>query len=122
MIRDFPGMWCHRKAVLSCGSLDRETPVPATGAHRPLHPSFGGHRQCLVGLSTAYLANTAVCLVVYAKAEGPFASRSGWLITMMIVWPMALDVVWTFSRSVSPTPAPPVAGQGVAAGLRATRE
>ncbi len=63
-------------------------------------------RACLVGLSTAYLANAALCLVVYSNAEGPVTSRSGWLITMIIVWPMALEVVWIFIQSLSPKSAP----------------
>jgi hypothetical protein len=63
-------------------------------------------RACLVGLSTAYLANAALCLVVYSDAEGPMASRSGWLITMMIVWPLALEVGWIFSQSLRPKSAP----------------
>lgn len=58
-------------------------------------------RACLVALSTAYLANAALCLVVYSNAEGPVTSRSGWLITMMIVWPMALEVGWIFSQSLT---------------------
>jgi hypothetical protein len=60
------------------------------------------NRACLVGLSTAYLANAALCLVVYSNAQGPFASRSGWLITMIIVWPMALEVMYIFIRSLRP--------------------
>jgi hypothetical protein len=63
-------------------------------------------RACLLGLSTAYLANAALCLVVYSNAEGPVTSRSGWLITMMIVWPMALEAAWIFSQSVRPRSAP----------------
>lgn len=63
-------------------------------------------RACLVGLSTAYLANAALCLVVYSDAEGSVVSRSGWIITMMIVWPMALEVAWVFSQSLRPRSAP----------------
>jgi len=59
---------------------------------------------CLVGLITAYLANAALCLVVYAGASGPFQSRSGWLITMVIVWPMALELVWIFIQSFKAKP------------------
>ena len=58
-------------------------------------------RACIVGLNTAFLANAALCLVVYSDAEGPVSSRSGWLITMLIVWPMALEVVWIFSQSLA---------------------
>src|SRR5271170_7389846 len=43
-------------------------------------------RACLVGLNTAYLANAALCLVVYSAATGTMWSRSGWLVTLVIVW------------------------------------
>lgn len=56
-------------------------------------------RACLVGLETAYLANAALCLVVYSEATGSLWSRLGWLLTMGIVWPMAAEVVWLLSRA-----------------------
>ena len=56
-------------------------------------------RACLVGLNTAYLANAALCLIVYSFATGPLYSRSGWLVTMIIVWPMALELVWLFIQT-----------------------
>ena len=56
-------------------------------------------RACLVGLNTAYLANAALCLIVYSSATGPISSRSGWLVTMVIVWPMVLEILWTFIQS-----------------------
>lgn len=56
-------------------------------------------RACLAGLDAAYLANAALCLVVYSAAKGPLSSRSGWLVTMVIVWPMFLELVWIFTRS-----------------------
>jgi len=56
-------------------------------------------RACLVGLNTAYLANAALCLVVYGPMPGAARSRSGWIVTMVIVWPMLLELVWTFVRS-----------------------
>jgi hypothetical protein len=67
-------------------------------------------RACLVGLSTAFLANAALCLVVYSAAPGTLLSRSGWLVTVVIVWPMLLELVWIFtqtpktqaSRNISP--------------------
>jgi hypothetical protein len=73
--------------------------------------SIAPTRACLVGLSTAYLANAALCLVVYSNAEGPLTTRSGWLITMTIVWPMALEVGWILSQRVGPKPEPPLSGQ-----------
>lgn len=51
---------------------------------------------CLTALMTAYLANAALCLVVYSDATGGLGSRSGWLITMVIIWPMALELIWTY--------------------------
>jgi hypothetical protein len=56
-------------------------------------------RACLIGLDTAYLANASLCLVVYSNAEGPLTTRSGWVITMIVVWPIALEVIWIFIRT-----------------------
>jgi hypothetical protein len=57
-------------------------------------------RACLLGLDTAYLANAALCLVVYSEATGSLGSRSGWLVTMLIVWPMLFELFWLFSRAL----------------------
>lgn len=54
------------------------------------------HRACVTALVTAYLANAALCLVVYSDATGPVHSKLGWLITMIIVWPMALELIWMY--------------------------
>jgi hypothetical protein len=54
---------------------------------------------CLAGLYTAYLANAAFCLVVYAPMPGTAGSRSGSITTLVIVWPMLLELVWIFVRS-----------------------
>jgi hypothetical protein len=56
-------------------------------------------RACIAGLDTAYLANMGLILMVYAGAPGSFWSRSGWFVAMVIVWPMALELVWIFARS-----------------------
>jgi hypothetical protein len=56
-------------------------------------------RACLVGLDTAYLANAALCLVVYSEAKGSIWSRSGWLISMVIVWPIAFELAWLFIQA-----------------------
>ena len=56
-------------------------------------------RACLAALNAAYLANAALCLVVYSAALGTVGSRSGWLVTMLIVWPMVLELVWIFVQS-----------------------
>ena len=54
-------------------------------------------RACLAGLNTAYLANAALCLIVYAFMPGSRYSRIGWLITMVLVWPMLLDLALILS-------------------------
>ena len=56
-------------------------------------------RACMAGLATAYLANAALCLVVYSDATGGPWSRSGWLVSMVIVWLIGLDLVWILGRS-----------------------
>lgn len=53
-------------------------------------------RACVVGLSTAYLANAAFCLVVYGPMPGTAHSKLGWIVTTVIVWPMLLELVWSF--------------------------
>lgn len=58
------------------------------------------NRASLVGLNTAYLANAAFCLVVYAPMPGTARSKSGWIVTMVIVWPMLLELLWMFIRSL----------------------
>ncbi|HEX7159262.1 MAG TPA: hypothetical protein VF214_09625 [Edaphobacter sp.] len=56
-------------------------------------------RACLVGLNTAYLANAALCLIVYAGMTGTIRSRLGWLATIVIVWPMLLELLWVFIQT-----------------------
>jgi uncharacterized membrane protein len=56
-------------------------------------------RACLAALNAAYLANAALCLVVYSGAMGTTWSRSGWLVTMLIVWPMVAELAWVFIQS-----------------------
>lgn len=53
-------------------------------------------RACILGLDTAYLANSALCLVVYNGAAGSSWSRSGWLISFVIVWPIVFELFWQF--------------------------
>lgn len=51
---------------------------------------------CLVGIETAYLANAALCLVVYSGATGTIWSRSGWLVSAVIIGPIVLELIWLF--------------------------
>jgi hypothetical protein len=55
-------------------------------------------RACIAGLDTAYLANMALILVVYAGAPGSFSSRSGWFVAIVIVWPVALELAGIIAR------------------------
>ena len=54
----------------------------------------------LVGLNAAYLANLALCLIVYSEDHGPVPLRLGWVITIVIVWPIALELVWIFTQTL----------------------
>ena len=66
-----------------------------TGALRLLsRRSIPPTRAVFAGLNAAYLANAALCLAVYAPMPGTLASRYGWIVTMVIVWPMLLELVW----------------------------
>jgi hypothetical protein len=63
-------------------------------------------RACLVGLNTAYLANAALCLVVYSGASGGIWSRSGWMVSMAIVWPIVFELIWLFIQTFRTQGAP----------------
>jgi hypothetical protein len=56
-------------------------------------------RACLAGLDTAYLANAALCLVVYAGAAGNLWSKAGWLVTMVIFWPIGFGLIWKYVQT-----------------------
>lgn len=67
--------------------------------HRNLSPTLA----CLLALNAAYLANAALCLIVYAGAPGGFATRSGWTVAMALVWPMAAELVWLWAEALTGT-------------------
>ncbi len=56
--------------------------------------SLSAIQACLIGLDTAYLANAALCLVVYSGAAGTFNSRAGWFVCIVIVWPIVFELIW----------------------------
>jgi hypothetical protein len=56
--------------------------------------TIGATRAHIAVLTAAYLANASLCLIVYGEAKFGTSSRSGWYLTMAIVWPMALELVW----------------------------
>jgi hypothetical protein len=51
---------------------------------------------CLIGLNATYLANAGLCLPVYGQVAGALSSKPGWLVMLVIVWPMLLEVIWIF--------------------------
>jgi hypothetical protein len=57
-------------------------------------------RACLVGINTAYLANAALCLVVYSDATGTPWSRSGWYVSVGLFWPILFELVGHFVRTL----------------------
>jgi hypothetical protein len=56
-------------------------------------------RACLAGLETAYLGNAALCLVVYSEAAGSFSTRSGWVVSIVLFWPILFELIWLILQS-----------------------
>ncbi len=54
---------------------------------------------CLLGVNAAYLANAGLCLPVYGQVPGTLGSKPGWLVMLVIVWPMLLEIVWIFVQA-----------------------
>jgi hypothetical protein len=57
---------------------------------------------CIASIIAAYLANASLCLVVYASSPGAASTRTGWFVTMVLVWPLALELLWLLTRSFRP--------------------
>lgn len=55
-----------------------------------LHPT----RACITGLTAAYLANAFLCLIIYGEAKFKNQSRLGWYVTLIIVLPMLIELIW----------------------------
>jgi hypothetical protein len=90
----------QRLAVLSFGFGIIIASIALLSARwRAMSPS----RTCVVALNTAYLANAALCLIVYSGATGSLRSKSGWVVTMILVWPMALELGWVFIGTLRAT-------------------
>ena len=60
-------------------------------------------QACVIGLNAAYLANGGLCLPVYGQVAGAVSSKPGWLVMLVIVWPMLMEIVWIFVHSSQPT-------------------
>lgn len=87
----------QRLSVLSLGfGITVASSIVLFMSRRHISPT----QACLVGIETAYLANAALCLVVYSGAAGSLWSRSGWLVSMVIVWPIVIELVWLFSKTL----------------------
>lgn len=56
--------------------------------------SISADRACMIAVNTAYAANAALCLVVYSEATGSIWSQLGWRVTMVILWPIVLEILW----------------------------
>lgn len=56
-------------------------------------------QACLIGLNAAYLANAGLCLPVYGQIPGALISKPGWLVMLVIVWPMLLEMIWIFVQT-----------------------
>ena len=59
-------------------------------------PAFSA---CVAGIETAYLANASLCLVVYSEATGSIWTRLGWFVSVVLVWPMGLELISILARS-----------------------
>jgi hypothetical protein len=83
--------------------------VVASGTILLLRRRFISATQaCVAGLGTAYLANAALCLVVYSEATGSVWSRLGWLISMVTVGAMVLELTWVYVGSLRTRSSPMV--------------
>jgi hypothetical protein len=56
---------------------------------------------CIAGLETAYLANASLCLIVYAAATGSAWSRIGWWISLVLLWPIGMELAWLLAGALS---------------------
>jgi hypothetical protein len=87
----------QRLAVLSLGfGIMVASAITLFLRRRSISPT----RACIAGLETAYLANAALCLVVYAGAAGNLSSRSGWFVAIVIVWPIVLELAWLLIQAL----------------------
>jgi len=69
--------------------------------------SISPHRACLAGIDTAYLANMALCLVVYAGSPGNLTSKSAWFVSIVIFWPILIELMWLLFKTLQPTSTTP---------------
>jgi hypothetical protein len=55
-------------------------------------------RALFIGICAAYLSNAFLCLIVYGEAKFQNQSRSGWYLTLIIVLPVLMELIWLLFR------------------------
>jgi len=67
----------------------------------PITGGLIGRTRLTQGLKNDNLDHAIVeALVAILNEMGSTWSRSGWLVTLVIVWPMALELVWLFIQTL----------------------
>ncbi len=51
-------------------------------------------RALFINICAAYLSNAFLCLIVYGEAKFQGQSRSGWYLTVIIVLPILIEMMW----------------------------
>jgi hypothetical protein len=57
---------------------------------KKIHPT----RACFIGITTAYLANAFLCLIIYGETKFEGQARSGWYLTLVVVLPILIELIW----------------------------
>jgi len=86
----------QRLAVLALGY---GTPIVTGALGLKYRAKISPTQACLLALNTAYLANAGLCLPVYGQVPGTLDTKPGWLVMLVIVWPMLLEIVCIFVRT-----------------------
>jgi len=55
-----------------------------------IHPT----KALIIGITSAYLANAFLCLIVYGEKKFEGQPRSGWYITLIVVLAMSVELMW----------------------------
>lgn len=51
-----------------------------------------------IGIASSYLGNAFLCLIMYSEAKFQHQSRSGWYLTIVIIWPILTELIWLLFR------------------------
>ena len=86
----------QRLGVLSLGfGIALACSAPLLLGYRRLSPTG----VCLVALNTAYLANAALCLIIYLRGIGQLGSNPGWPVTLGVVCCIVPEPVWNLAAA-----------------------